>query len=190
MMNRISAEDFWIAFSEEFHKKYYLNKKASNEAYGSDDPWTAWMNDFIMQLGKQLNYHVEYEYFDRCDYAYFSDSGVENWGKWSWEVAIEHENDGWPKLHEELHKLMLINAGLKVLISYRKRTNTPEFLASDFAEFKEIYKSRKYHQEDDNYLFIYGPELSLWEKEDFLAFSFDGKEVINITKNKNTFLEK
>jgi hypothetical protein len=186
MKGILNAENFWNEFSIEFNKEYY-KKELKNETYGEKGEWTKWMTSFLIKMGKKNSFHTDCEYWPRVDVGYFSESS-DNWGKWSFEIAIEHENDPYPKWQDELCKLMVINAGLKVLISYRKEPYKE--LLKKLNGIKAIYKSRKYHQVNDQYLFIFGPDQSIWEDEDFLAFTFDGKEIKDITNGKATIQKK
>ena len=185
MKDRMTAEEFWEKFSEEFNKKFFDESLKSDETWAYKPEWTNWMKDLLIELGEQFGYYPDCEYWPRVDIGLFSNSG-EEWSEWSFEVAIEHENVCWPAWKKELNKLMAINAGLKVLITYREEPY--DDLMKKLNEFREIYKSRKYHQEHDNYLLIFGPldNNDFWEYEDFLAFSFDGEKITDITNNKKT----
>ena len=183
MKNRMTPEKFWDKFSQEFNKKFFDESLKSVKSWTDKTEWTSWMKDLLIHLGEQFGYYPDCEYWPKIDIGFFSNSG-KYWSKWSFEVAIEHENAHWPAWKEELNKLMAINAGLKVLITYRFESY--DDLIKKLNEFVEIYKSRKYHQESDSYLLIFAPLDEIWDDEDFLAFSFDGEKIIDITDNKKT----
>ncbi len=93
------------------------------------------------------------------------------------EVAIEHENKV-GKWQEECHKLLLLNAGLKVLIAYWSDSDQ---LKRDLGDFKVFYRSRKYHQEKENWLMVFGPSTDQWSDHDYKAYRFDGNDLQEIT---------
>jgi len=184
MKKILDPKIFWEEFSKYFHEEYYKNESLSNKIYENNTKkWTKWMTKFLKNFGENNGFHTSCEYWPRIDIGYFSNDGL-NWGKWAYEIAIEHKNGIWPTWQDEICKLMIINAGLKVLIAYRKKPYAE--LKKALNEIKNIYKSRKYHQINDNYLFIFGPTPDIREKEDFLAFSFNGKDIIDITEGKAT----
>jgi hypothetical protein len=91
-------------------KRYYRNRK----------PWTKHLTDLIVRNAKCFEgiEAVDQEFFARVDISLFDKCTSSNWDEWSYEVAIELENDPNDWRHE-CHKLMLLNCGLKVLIAYR-----------------------------------------------------------------------
>ena len=101
--------------------------KSSN--YSGDADYTKLIIDMIERIGKEINCHVEKEYWPRVDINYFDRETPNNWEEWAREVAIEHENDAgtWT---EELDKLFAINAGIKVLIAYSDKSDAE--LLQDF----------------------------------------------------------
>jgi len=111
----ISPERFWRAFSENLGPKH----DEISYCYNQRGERTAYMKNFLNELGQFLslfNCNVDYEWFARFDVCYFDRIAPTDWEEWPWEVAIEQENAG--SWHEELCKLMVVNAGLKVLIAY------------------------------------------------------------------------
>jgi hypothetical protein len=188
MIESIKPIEFWDKFSDRFNAMWFKNYKKSNEKYESDALWTNYIFKFLEDFGKKLGFEtISKEYWPRLDICYFSGS-EENWSTWSLEVAIEHENKPWPDWQNECNKLMMINAGLKVLFTYYKDNKTK--FKNNLDKFIEIYMSRKYHQTNDQWLFIAAPTMNIWDNNDFVAFQFDGNKLEEITNGKNTFLNK
>lgn len=148
--------------------------------YGNSANYTKELTKLLVELGHTLKFGaVDTEYWPRVDISYFNKCTDLNWDKWAREVAIEIENDAtW---EQELDKLFCINAGIKVLIAYDDRSD--EAMMTFFKkEFKPIYKSRKYHQLNDQYLLIFGPSctVNFTGRKDFTAFKFDGHLVTKL----------
>ena len=186
MNNQNNSED--ITIQELWNK---INKMLSK--YKSDlkkyshltKRYTSFIIDRLAALKFNNRYHVEKEYWPRVDVSFFNRETENNWQEWSREIAIEHENDAgtWD---EELDKLFAINAGIKVLIAYSDDTDAElfEYLTSiEPGSFQSIYKSRKYHTENDKYLLVFGPVTGSRKRKCFSAFSFDGENV-QLLKNK------
>jgi hypothetical protein len=142
---------------------------------------------FLLDFGRDLGYYPDYEWLSRIDVSYFSKSDLD-WSEWSCEVAIEHENDGIVKSREECSKFTSVNAGLKVLITYYGEQDD---LKSYLKDFKRIYDSRKYHQNDDSYVFIFSPnEPALNIGKDCVVYKFENKQISLITDNAMIFTGK
>jgi hypothetical protein len=169
--DNLTPESFWKIYSTEFKNFWFNNEKENIRSYPNYKSWTENMMNFL----EKLAYHdfiISKEYWPRIDCGYFSKAG-DNWSEWSFEVAIEHENKVWPAWQNECCKLMIINAGLKVLITYQSEGKIE--LPNHFSKFFTIYKSRKYHEINDQWLFIIAPNMNRWGKEDIIAYKFDGK---------------
>lgn len=180
-MNRISAEKFWIIFAnalKDKRKKHDLNK-----LYKDNKKWTK----FVINLLEEIGYtefkcgSVVKEYFRKIDVCYFDKWGKDDWTEWAMEVAIEHENDGETWMNE-CHKLLLISCGLKVVIlDYNKSKNEINKIQD---EFKIIYKSRKYHVENEAWLFIFYPNMKIWNNNDYLAYEFKNNKFNDLKEIK------
>lgn len=180
-MNRISAEKFWIIFAKALKDK--LKKHDRNKLYGSNKKWTK----FVINLLEEIGYtefkceSVVPEYFRKIDVCYFDKSGKDDWTKWAMEVAIEHENDGKTWMNE-CNKLMLISCGLKVVfLEYKK---SKKEIIKIKADFKEKYKSRKYHIEDEAWLFVFFPNMMIWGDNDYLAYEFKNNKFNDLKEIK------
>jgi hypothetical protein len=176
-MERLKAEDFYKAFLEKIGKD--KNKQILTKNWNETSKYTKIMTQLVIEIGEERNYNPAREYWPRVDVAYFDKETDSNWDEYSMEVAIELENNSgtW---NEEFNKLIAINAGLKVIVTYEDSevVDLEKWLNSDKESvFRTFYKSRKYHQLDDKYLIIFGP-TSLNKKETrgtFVGFEFDGK---------------
>lgn len=186
---RISPEKFWEVFSGKL-RVLKENKKewdAFIKAYQNNKTTTKFFTEFLTNLGKdELKLKFQCEHWPRVDVSYFDKDDTSEWGAWACEVAIEIEN-GIKKWHEEICKFFLLAAGLKVLITYY---NDIKFIEDELSNFKKYYKSRKYHQKDDRWLFIFGPSTEIYKEKDFIAVKFDGKNLKEITGENNIFLDK
>jgi hypothetical protein len=186
----IEPREFWEVFAKNLRQKFQGRKSDFRDAYYSrGTEWTVHMTEFLSVLAGKFEpeLHVDREYWPRIDVAYFSDCTPKDWSKWSLEVAIEHETkEDW---HEnELCKLMLVNAGLKVIIAHDD--NPHDWMKNGFfEEFVEILKSRKYNNEA-HWLFIVGPK-NRWNGGDYCAFSSNnGAAVIEITDGRRILNDK
>jgi len=156
-------------------------KKKEMDLFGNDTIRTCLMKLLLVELGNEEGYYVETEAFPHIDIGYFSNSSKTEWAKWSFEIAIEHENKKNPSWQEECSKLMGINAGLKVLISYFSETK--EKLYDEINEFSDIYQSRLYHQKEDKYLFIFIPLNDCIKIDKYFVYKFYDDKLINIQGN-------
>jgi len=175
----ISPETFWGVFAETLRAEWRDPEKQISRLYLDRAPWTTWttyITGFLKELSPRLSCpHVEVESVLGIDFGYFTKCGGD-WEEWAWEVAIEHENNvNW---HEELCKLMMINAGLKVLIVYGEKEFFWKVLND---EFIKIHQSRKYYTANCGWLFILGPRST---DRDFAAFKFDGNAIVDITGDR------
>ena len=177
----ITVQELWNQISSMLSKNIKYLKK-----YGHlTKMYTSFIIDRLAELDLNKGYHVDKEYWPRVDVSFFNRETESNWQEWSREIAIEHENDAgtWD---EELDKLFAINAGIKVLIAYSDDTDVElsDYLTStEPGSFQSIYKSRKYHTENDKYLLVFGPVTGSKKRKCFSAFSFDGENV-QLLKNK------
>ena len=166
-------EAFWAKFSTALRERWNPEVDAS---WFEDWPKrTEFMKDVLKKLAQDFGCHCDCEYGSRVDVSYFDRCTKGEWDEWSWEAAIEHENnDSWK---DEVCKLMVVNAGLKVLIAYvdNQKKNLDEFLD----RLPAIYQSRKYVTKPCNFLFLFG----LFGKPDwdFTAIKFDGETITPIT---------
>jgi hypothetical protein len=135
--------------------------------------WTPYIIDFLARLAPQFSCIGEPSYRG-IDVPYFDRTG-HDWSEWAMEAAIEVENRDRTWL-EEISKLLLLNAGLKVLIAYE---NDPKTAHEMLARFPAIYHSRKYNNAA-GWLFIFGPR-TLPPTHDFSAYTFDGTRILDIT---------
>jgi len=174
-MKTIKPELFWKVFAVELNKALKEERKWF-DYYCDNKKWTKFIFKFLTNLSPKFGIEVTMrEHWPKIDISYYDKPGDE-WDMWASEVAIEHEND--PKTWRvELCKLMLLNSGLKVLIAYRNITDRE--LDKELKDFIKIYKSRKYHQVNDSWILIFGPTADMYDKYDFVAYKFNGK---NITK--------
>ena len=137
----IKQEEFWEVFSERMEEHYTKSREYFRKCYSNNKKWTKYLTKMLVDIGEK-DLHVaaiEKEYWPRLDISFFDRQGS-NWDKWAMEVGIEIENDFYSCV-DELRKLMLINCGLKVLITYyQKDQNVIDDLLK---KFKIVYDSRK-----------------------------------------------
>ena len=178
-MDAMSVSELWEKISNKIKK----NKTQLINLYSNPTEYTKYFTELLIKIGNESEYTVDLEYWPRVDVSFFDRTTDTNWAEWAREVAIEIENDS-RRWKEELDKLFAINAGKKVLITYWDKTDKEifEYLNNDKADsFISIYKSRKYHQVDDDYLIIFGPEkYSRKERKNFTAFRFTYNTVSQI----------
>lgn len=193
----LTPQGFWEAFAQEF-RQWWNGDPSLKDKYETNKPWTRAMTCFLSTLGETLDYAPDYEWLSRIDVCYFlsRDDTWVDWAEWSCEAAIEHENDGLESSKEECSKLMSINAGLKVLITYYHANDgdgdqLENSLNVYLDDFKRIYDGRKYHQENDQYLFIILPDSSLFGKgtKTAYAYTFDGQSCRKRLAKQDIFSE-
>lgn len=108
------------------------------------------LKSVAMRLGKKCYgfdyYSIDAIFYDEQDTEYFP---KESFYVKNISVAIEHENDA-ALSHEEIHKLQLFNASLKVLVIYSKKKDQIERLLEEFSRmirsadiFGDFSKKRK-----------------------------------------------
>ena len=144
----ITPERFWQVFASELRKDFVAKRQAMRRRFKDFTPRTKYMTKLLDTRIKghfsgtmQSKNCYEGEFWPRIDVAYF-DKPNGLWDPWALEVAIEHENDpavgtrANEKWHEECCKLLLLNAGLKVLITYRWVSDAK--LKRALGEFKKI----------------------------------------------------
>jgi len=174
----VKPEQFWAAFSNKLRLDWNDQQKQVSQFYNHAKPWTSYITGLVKNLSVEFACIADTEYWPRIDVVYF-DRVREDWGEWALEVAIELENDeSWC---QELSKLLMVNAGLKVLIAYEHHLNLKEILS----HFIDIHKSRKYMTENCEWLLVFGPRV-IPASHDFVAFKFDGKVIVDITDSKQT----
>jgi hypothetical protein len=165
----MTPEKFWDMFKTAYNDLWKTDTAKIRKAFSTDSMRSCQMIPLLVNMGINAKYHVETEAYPHIDVGYYSNCS-EEWGKWSFEVVIEHENKGHPHWLEECSKLMRLNAGLKVLVSYRSEPD--DDLRKELDAFPSIYQSRKYHQENDTYLFIFIPLDNFEETEKFSVYQF------------------
>ena len=167
-------EVFWAKFSAALREQW--KNREVDTFWWDASKRTEFMTAVLKALAPAFGCHCECEYWPRVDVSYFDRCANGDWNEWSWEAAIELENDdSWT---DEVCKLMQINAGFKVLIAY---VDNQKKLDDFLARLPVIYQSRKYVTKPCNWLFIFG----LFGKSDwdFIAFKFDGMTTVQITGN-------
>lgn len=180
---RITPEQFWKILAENLKSKRSLLLKK----YGDKTKYTKSLTSIIEKLGYELGYGaIDREYWPRVDLAYFDKCTDDNWDQYAMEIAIELENDS-ESWWQEFNKLVAINAGLKVLITYKDGTPASilkDLKSKDQKSLINIYKSRKYYQSDDLYLLVFGPTGcdNASKERDFFAVKFDGKSFTLLEK--------
>lgn len=181
----VKPAHFWTVFSEALRTDYSDPQKQVRDKYDHAKPWTLYISELTESLSGKFSCIADREYWPRIDVSYFDKAGKE-WAEWALEVAIELENnENWI---EELSKLLMVNAGLKVLIAYE---NSRERIMELLSEFTRIHASRKYRTSNCGWLFIFGPrQIDAIEGaiHDFVAFTFNGTEIIEITGDRHTLL--
>jgi len=177
----IRPEVFWSVFSANLRAEWKNPRKKVSSLYNSKSEWTQYIIEFLDTLSTKFGCISDIEYWPRVDVGYFDRMG-DNWADWSWEAAIEHENGlHW---HEEICKLLTINAGLKVLIAY---SDSKEEHQGILKRFIQIHRSRKYYTIHCGWLFIIGPR-QIPANKDFDAFKFDRNQIVEITDGIKTLL--
>ena len=188
---------FWNVFSESLHNKFYKNNDKQIRTfniYQNNKPWTKFLTKFLLDLSEEFSCNSMKEYWPKVDVAYFNDTR-DYWDKWSFEVAIEIENDSKTWWKSEFNKLMSLNCGLKVIVTYDSTDNASLLkwlngngANDDYSNIRKIYKSRKYHQKNDNWLIIFGPcadkKNNYSSLDDFRAFTFSGDKFTQLEKKK------
>lgn len=175
----VKPEHFWTIFSETFRADWNDSKKQASQFYNDAAKWTPYITEFIKNLSARFSCIAKTEWWPKIDVCYFDRNGGA-WEEWALEVAIELENNlNW---QEELSKLLAVNAGLKVLIAYE---NEPQRINEVLDQFVRIHGARKYPTSNCGWLFIFGPRL-IPASFDFVAFSFDGHAIVDITGSKKT----
>lgn len=190
----ITPERFWSAFATELRKA--IADPGSNwpTVFSQDKSWTSLMNSTVLtRLGDSLGFAkyrnsilspVSNEWC-RVDVGYFTiREPLHRFdGNWDWEVAIEHENQAFPSWLDEFVKLTHINCGLKVLITYHNYRSGAT-ISDELRVAKDFYDCRKYRQQDDAWLLVFG---QVWDEpltQDFVAYKFDGREFEELAPQK------
>ena len=170
----ISPERFWESFAKKLASAWNERGEELQHFYNHDGTsWTQFITEILVELGPTFGCHVDTEY-RKIDVVYSDKIGSE-WDEWAMEAAIEIENG--MQWTDEIGKLTIFNAGLKVLIAYE---DAPNVVSDVLKRFIEINKSRKYVTANCAWLFIFGPRLFPADR-DFAAFKSDGVEITEIT---------
>jgi hypothetical protein len=143
---------------EEFVKVF--NQKAESQKAKISDTWyesnyTEFIKSFLHDLSIEMQLESIAEYW-KIDYVFYKkENRFENFSKGIWlkkiDVMIENENY-YQRAHEEINKLCLWKADLKVLITYYK-----EHVLIDRIEYwNEILKEMVKNGGKENFLLILG----------------------------------
>jgi len=178
----IQPKQFWELLKVKLDSWWKIDAEKKTENFNVIPQRTCLILPLLIDLGRENNYHIETEAFPHIDIGYYSEYTSKEWAKWSFEIAIEHENSAYPSWCNECSKLMGINAGLKVLISYYSETF--EKLSEELNEFPPIYQSRKFHQLEDNYLFVFIPLECFDETDKYSVFEYSNNKLQPIQKGK------
>ena len=124
----VSAREFLTAFRSEWNGDLEddQRRQALLNAAAGDPTWTAYMlrgeRAFLRRVANRLHRTMVVER-DRMDASYYDTQDVPDfypdwWQPYParWDVLIEHENGEYPQ--EELYKLLMRRAPLKVVIFY------------------------------------------------------------------------
>lgn len=154
MLKSVTPKEFWEIFNKKLSRKREDLGTQFLSAYREDTTWTNDVLKLLSDIGSENGYvdskSCAKEYM-LIDMGYFDFNA---YCDWDFDVAIEHENDG-TKWLEEFIKLIHVNCGLKVIITYGQESETKGFILTEKA--KEIYNKRVYKNPHDNWLFIFGP---------------------------------
>lgn len=173
----ITPERFWAVFSENLHAEWKDPARNAPTHFNSNTAWTLYITRFLKELSGKFGCKSDTDFWPGIDVGYFDRIGAE-WDEWALEAAVENENDlSW---HDKLSRLLMVNAGLKVLIAYSANV---EKVVGLLNRFVEIHQSRKYLHPGTQWLFIFGPRIYP-AKHDFLAFKFDGRQIADITGSR------
>ena len=177
----IAPEHFWAVFSQTLRSEWQDSSKRVSQYYNDAISWTPYVTALMQNLSERFSCVAKTEFWPRIDVCYFA-AHSEDWAEWALEAAIELENKlDW---HNELCKLLMVNAGLKVLIAY---DDSHQNIHDTLTRFTSIYQSRKYYTSPCSWLFIFGPRL-VPAVRDFVAFTFDGTTIREITAKNATIL--
>jgi hypothetical protein len=178
----VKPEKFWAVFSEKLRSEWNDPQKQVPARYIDKRQRTHDITNLVKNLAPNFDCISDVEFHARIDVCYF-DKGLNcpEWSEWALEVAIEIENEAY--WYQELCKLLLVNAGLKVLITYEDYPVTTNH--QTLVDFARYYRSRKYHSSKSGWLFIFGPRL-IAPNQDFVAFTFDGEKINDITDGRRT----
>jgi len=181
-MERFQPKQFWELLKVKLDSWWKSDAEKKTEYFNHISQRTCLILPLLIDFGRENNYHIEMEAFPHIDVGYYSEHTSKEWANWSFEVAIEHENQTYPNWCDECSKLIGINAGLKVLISYYSETF--EELFKEIEEFPLVYQSRKFHQTGDNYLFVFIPLACFNETGKYSIFEFSNKELQIVQQGK------
>ena len=134
----VDAQRFLKAFIGQWQHDLTCTQQALLDAFQDDKKTTAYMlegyDPFLKRVGNRLNLSTKTEWFNLDAIYYEAQTDLfPDWGKIypaRLEVYIEHENGNYPE--EEMYKLLMWRASLKVLIFY------------DWAEFQKEGNRREH----------------------------------------------
>jgi hypothetical protein len=172
----ITPESFWAKLSKSLRESW--SPEVDAFWFTDKKKRTAFVKDAIERLAPEFKCCCTNEYWPKVDVSFFDRQGNE-WDKWAMEAGIEVENkDSW---RDEVCKLMVINAGIKVVVAY---VDGMDPLVSFWNDLPGIYKSRKYLTQPCNWLFVFG--IYGGPGWDFKAYKFDGERQTEITGKDRT----
>lgn len=175
-IRKSSIGDFLEAFTNRMRTAREQNLDWKS-AYASNKRWTDFMMGNILRpLAADLHYPESNCYateYMLVDAGYFD--GTKKQCHWDFDIALEHENNGCSWL-EEFIKLLHINCGLRVIITYNKDNGSSG--QGLFTEAEEIYDTRRYKDNKENWLILVGPSVKkLNQGDDYKAYTLKiGKE--------------
>lgn len=117
-------------------------------------------NGFLVRMGREMGYKVESE-TGRVDQLWRDERGTN-------VVALEHEND-WRTIDNELEKLSVVDAHLKVLMTYVKEE---QHRWRPFKLAEKVKKHLEERREKSEFLLVVGNYLENWVCTEWVAFEF------------------
>ena len=172
----VSAQNFLTAFNDQWNHDLENNQQELLNAYPQAPTWTAYMlkgdNAFLRRVAGCLDRDMVVER-DRIDASYYNtdteavrDLYPDWWQAYParWDVLIEHENGNYPE--EELYKLLMRRAPLKVVIFYdwpTFRLNYQQWLPDKLRELFRIGRTVTaawLEAENTEYLFLIGRTIN------------------------------
>lgn len=172
---KISAEKFYKKLIPALRTVIRTPAGKIVRGYSSNPKWTSVMKKTLTNVcANEFGLNVAAEYFARFDLVAFDTITNDDWEPWALEIAFEYENDSetWEK---ECHKLLLLNCGLKVLISYYDGEGSE--VRKRLQRFLKIYESRKYCRSNEQWLFLFLPwDQLIEETTETLAFALRNEQ--------------
>ena len=157
----VSAERFYEGLIDALHAEAAGDRSSFLSDYRDNTRWTTRITGLIQRMCRDTFGlpAADREAWPKVDVSAYDAATDTLWDEWALEIAIEIENDSY-SWQNECAKLLLLNCGLKVLITYEGADNLPE-LDGRLQKFLQIYESRKYGRSEDQWLFVFLP----WDSE-------------------------